>query len=207
MTATLTDRAEVCFRRHLDGDRAGFDDLVKLATPLLWHVARSQGLDLQLAEDVVQRGWLALVRHGESIQEPRAVVSWLVTTVRRDAWRATRRDRPVRSDDLSATIGQVDPADTNWVASGTAGPGPAAAAELDEEARVLWAHVQELPERCQTLLRVIAFADRPDYAAISEALGMPVGSIGPTRGRCLAKLRAALEQDKSWEFELLGGAE
>jgi len=53
---------------------------------------------------------------------------------------------------------------------------------------------------------VIAFADRPDYAAISEALGMPVGSIGPTRGRCLAKLRKALEQDATWDFEVLGGA-
>ena len=47
-------------------------------------------------------------------------------------------------------------------------------------------------------LAVIAFADRPDYAAIAEALGMPVGSIGPTRGRCLAKLRAALEADPTW---------
>jgi len=206
MSATLTDRAEVCFRRHLAGDRSGFDDLVEVVTPLLWHVARSQGLDRQLAEDVVQRGWLALVRKAESINEPRAVVSWLVTTVRRDAWRARRRDRPVRGDDLGATIGQVDPADTDWVATATPTPGPDAVAEMDEEARVLWAHVQELSERCQALLRVIAFSDRPDYATISEALGMPVGSIGPTRGRCLAKLRAALEHDDQWDFELLGGA-
>ena len=57
----------------------------------------------------------------------------------------------------------------------------------------------ELPERCRRLLRVIAFADRPDYAAVAEALGMPVGSIGPTRGRCLAKLRAQLAADPAWE--------
>ena len=63
---------------------------------------------------------------------------------------------------------------------------------------VLWTHVQDLSERCRRLLAVIAFADRPDYAAIAEALGMPVGSIGPTRGRCLAKLRAALEADPTW---------
>lgn len=206
MSQTLTDRAEACFRRHLDGDRSGFDDLVNVVTPLLWHVARGQGLDRQLAEDVVQRGWLALVRKADSINEPRAVVSWLVTTVRRDAWRARRRDRPVRSDDLGASIGQVDPAMTDWVATATPARGPDEAVEMDAEARVLWAHVQELPERCQALLRVIAFADRPDYAAISEALGMPVGSIGPTRGRCLAKLRKALEQDATWDFEVLGGA-
>jgi DNA-directed RNA polymerase specialized sigma24 family protein len=64
---------------------------------------------------------------------------------------------------------------------------------------VLWRHVAGLSERCRYLLRVIAFADRPDYAAIAEALGMPVGSIGPTRGRCLAALRAALVLDPAYE--------
>ena len=58
--------------------------------------------------------------------------------------------------------------------------------------------MQQLPERCQTLLRVIAFAAKPDYAQIARALGMPVGSIGPTRGRCLAKLRLALAADPRW---------
>ncbi len=67
----------------------------------------------------------------------------------------------------------------------------------DTEAR-LWQHVAQLPERCQALLRVIAFADRPDYASVAEALGMPVGSIGPTRGRCLAKLREQLTNDPGW---------
>jgi DNA-directed RNA polymerase specialized sigma24 family protein len=64
----------------------------------------------------------------------------------------------------------------------------------------LWQHIGELPERCRELLRVIAFADRPDYAAIAQSLGMPVGSIGPTRGRCLAKLRAQLDADPQWEM-------
>jgi DNA-directed RNA polymerase specialized sigma24 family protein len=63
----------------------------------------------------------------------------------------------------------------------------------------LWEHITRLPERCQALLRVIAFADRPDYAEVAAALGMPVGSIGPTRGRCLAKLRAQLANDPAWE--------
>ena len=63
----------------------------------------------------------------------------------------------------------------------------------------LWQHIAQLSERCRALLRVIAFADRPDYAAVAEALGMPVGSIGPTRGRCLAKLRQQLANDPAWE--------
>jgi DNA-directed RNA polymerase specialized sigma24 family protein len=64
----------------------------------------------------------------------------------------------------------------------------------------LWQHIARLPERCRALLRVIAFADRPDYAAVAQSLGMPVGSIGPTRGRCLAKLRRQLATDPSWEM-------
>ncbi len=64
--------------------------------------------------------------------------------------------------------------------------------------RVLWRNVAKLSERCRQLLRVIAFAERPDYATLSSALGMPVGSIGPTRGRCLAKLRMLLASDPEW---------
>ena len=61
-----------------------------------------------------------------------------------------------------------------------------AGAEADD---VLWRAVRRLPERCQTLLRVIAFAAKPDYALIARSLGMPVGSIGPSRARALQKLR------------------
>jgi DNA-directed RNA polymerase specialized sigma24 family protein len=69
----------------------------------------------------------------------------------------------------------------------------------DSRQRRLWEHVGALSDRCRELMRVIAFADRPDYAFIAESLGMPVGSIGPTRGRCLAKLRQVLASDPHWE--------
>ena len=67
-----------------------------------------------------------------------------------------------------------------------------------QEQGLLWRHFKDLPERCQQLLRVIALAERPDYAQVADALGMPVGSIGPTRGRCLAKLKLALLGDPGW---------
>ena len=70
---------------------------------------------------------------------------------------------------------------------------------LAEKQRVLWQHVQELTPRCRELLRVIAFSDRADYTQLAQALGMPVGSIGPTRGRCLGKLRTSLTADPRWE--------
>ena len=65
--------------------------------------------------------------------------------------------------------------------------------------QTLWRHIEQLSDRCRTLLRVIAFADRPDYAELAKSLGMPQGSIGPTRGRCLAKLRVLLADDPAWE--------
>ena len=64
--------------------------------------------------------------------------------------------------------------------------GPESAALASAEGRVIWRHIESLSERCRSLLRVVAFSDRPDYASVAQALGMPVGSIGPTRGRCLA---------------------
>ena len=67
-----------------------------------------------------------------------------------------------------------------------------ALAMRDDEAARLWGAVASVDERCRKLLRVVAFMDRPDYHSLSQDLDMPVGSIGPTRARCLAKVRSAL---------------
>jgi DNA-directed RNA polymerase specialized sigma24 family protein len=63
---------------------------------------------------------------------------------------------------------------------------------MDDERRALWEAIGKLSRRCQELLRIVAFVPRPDYQALAAQLGMPTGSIGPTRGRCLAKLRTLL---------------
>ena len=181
---TLSTRAAAAFRGYRDGDVRAMDELVDLLTPVLWHTARAQGAADQIAQDAVQTAWLRLVEGAERIKDPQAVMGWLIVTVRRECWRSTRVAG--RTDaELDETTPDVQ-------------PDPAAVTVRKEDHRVLWAHVQRLTPRCQALLRVIAFADKPDYAAVSEALKMPVGSIGPTRGRCLAKLRAALADDPAW---------
>jgi RNA polymerase sigma factor (sigma-70 family) len=182
---SLAERAGHAFAVYRSGDTRGMDILVDLLTTILWHTARGQGLSSAAAQDVVQTAWLRLVEQADRIEDHRAVLGWLVVTVKRESWRvarASRRDEGVLDPELT------DPA-----------AGPEASALLGLRDRNLWAHLGDLDQRCQALLRVIAFADRPDYAAISVALGMPVGSIGPTRGRCLAKLRVALENDPAWE--------
>jgi RNA polymerase sigma factor (sigma-70 family) len=160
------------------------DELVRLMTPTLWHVARSYGLDAAVAQDVVQTTWLTLVRRHESIIDPQAVSGWLTMCARREAWRVGklhRRADATEPDAIETHLPVHESAEQIVVA--------------DDDCRRLWHAVALLNERCQRLLRIVAFADRPDYAAISQDLGMPIGSIGPTRQRCLAKLRASLEGD------------
>lgn len=186
---SLAARAGHIFAAYRAGDEARMAQLVSILTPILWHTARASRLDNATAEDVLQTVWLTLVRKADTITEPLAILQWLVVTTKREAWRVAKGQTRVRPEDLeSATLPVADPT-----------------ADVEDEVirgetkSTLWRHIEQLPERCRTLLRVIAFADRPDYADLAKALGMPQGSIGPTRGRCLAKLRILLANDPSWE--------
>ncbi len=185
-----TDRAaRVAARleRARNGEIGALSDVVRELNPLLWHVARGEGLTAEEAADVVQTTWLELLRRLHEIRSPHALTSWLATATRREAWRVrelSRRQAPDGAAQLESALDQ--------------GPGPADRLLADERDRVLWQHFQRLPERCRRLLRIVAQVGRPDYSAVAEALGMPVGSIGPTRGRCLAKLREMLLADPGW---------
>ena len=179
--------AGAAFAAYRSGDPYRLGELVSVTTPILWHTVRSYRLDAATAEDVLQSTWLALVRRADHIEDPRAILQWLIVTARREAWRvstASRRTEPSawEGDEFSAPVDDQ----------------PEVIAVRTAQDRLLWEHIRTLSARCQQLLRVIAFSDRPDYEAISKALGIPVGSIGPTRGRCLAKLRTSLATDATW---------
>jgi RNA polymerase sigma factor (sigma-70 family) len=171
--ATLLDGAR-------SGDRGSVDAIVRELTPLLWHVARSQGLDRESSADVVQTTWFRLFGSLHGIHTPQALTTWLVTVTKREAWKTARtyREQPTDSD-LFADLTDPMPTPEDRVVAASAN-------------RELWTTLKRLPERCQRLLRVVAFVHRPDYREVGAALGMPVGAIGPTRGRCLAKLRTLL---------------
>ena len=179
---TLAGRAFAAYR---SGDRERLSELVDLVSPVLWNAARSQGAQPGTCEDAVQTAFLQLVDRAESIKEPAAVLGWLVVVVKREVWRLSRGAR------REFGVEEVPEAPSQQL-------DPEAQSILSERQRVLWSHISSLTPRCQELLRVIAFADRPDYAAIAESLGIPVGSIGPTRGRCLQKLRTVLGSDPGW---------
>lgn len=166
-----------------DGEPSCFDALVRLLTPILWQMVRAYGLQRATAEDVLQDVWLTLARDPGQVRDPRSVGGWLLTTARRRAWRAAAPARDV-------PVGDGAPERAESVATRSA-----ESLALDDLAgRRLWAAVAALPERCRRLLRIVAFDDRPDYARIAADLNMPVGSIGPTRRRCLERLRSRLDE-------------
>jgi RNA polymerase sigma factor (sigma-70 family) len=180
-SSALYDAATDAFRRWRAGDDAALDELVRMMSPVLWHVVRATGLDREAAEDVVQNTWLTLVRSAESVRDAQAITRWLCTAARREAWRVSKaatRTRPVEDEVLDARM----PVQIS----------PEAEVVSDDEKALLWRALSRLPERCQKLLRIVAWEPRPDYSSVAEGLDMPIGSIGPTRRRCLDKLRVEL---------------
>jgi len=166
-------------RAAADGDRAAWDRLVDRYNGLVWSVARSHRLSTADASDVVQTSWLRLVEHLDRLQDPERVGAWLATTARREALRALRHaSRQIVTEELPevAVEGQLD-----------------AGLLVRERDRALWQAFGGLSERCQALLRILVSDPPPSYDEVSAALDMPIGSIGPTRARCLERLRGLAE--------------
>jgi RNA polymerase sigma factor (sigma-70 family) len=165
------------------GDQSAWESIVAAYSGLVWSVARGYRLDAAAAADVFQGTWLRLVEHLDDIRDGERLGGWLATTARREALgllRRARRDLPV--DNIGEMTGIPEQL--------------SAAADEDllrsEDQRALWAAFGQLSGSCQRLLRLL-FADPPiAYRDVSMALDIPVGSIGPTRSRCLASLRTLL---------------
>jgi RNA polymerase sigma factor (sigma-70 family) len=180
MTDTFSVTASL-LARAAQGDQRAWDQLVDGHTRLLWAVARSFRLDAADANDVVQTTWLRLVEHLDRIEDPSRLVGWLVTTARREAMRVLRRsgrERPAVEESMLERADDSPPVDTALL--------------LDERNAALWHAYEQLGDKCRQLLRVAVYEPQA-YEEISAALGMPIGSIGPTRRRCLTQLRTLLE--------------
>jgi RNA polymerase sigma factor (sigma-70 family) len=164
----------------LHGDHASWDRLVDRYTPLLLSVVRRHRLQGDDAEDVVQTVWLRLVEKLGSIREPEALPGWILTTARNECLHLIRARRSVSPTDLE---------DRGW----PDGAGPAAVdSDLLEAERheALLAALAGLPERQRALLLLLIEDPPLSYEEISSRMGLPVGSIGPTRARAVARIRA-----------------
>jgi len=168
------------------GDRASWDVLVERFNGLVWSVARSFRLSDEDAADVVQTTWLRLLDHLDRIDDPTRLGSWLATTARHESLHTLRR---TSREPVLDVIAIMDPLPD---------PRPPLDHEILRRERdtALWELFERLSDGCRRLLRIMVATPPPSYADIAAALDMPVGSIGPTRARCLATLRAlAVESD------------
>jgi RNA polymerase sigma factor (sigma-70 family) len=171
-------------RRAATGDREAWTDLVNAYSALIFSIARAHRLDAADATDVSQTTWLRLVEHIDRLDDPSKVGAWLATTARRESLRV-----------IGVSARQIPTADEAQLE-----PRVPTASEVDvtllaaERAGQLHEALSQLPDRCSRMLLLLMGDEPVSYNALSERLDMPIGSIGPTRARCLRKLRAILDQ-------------
>jgi len=161
-----------------DGDASAWTALVERYAPLVWSTCRAHRLGTADAEDVGQTVWLALIEHLPGIRVPAALPGWILTSTRRECLRVLRLARRTQPDDA---VGDTA-ADDGWEDVDEH-------LEASERNVALRAAFAQLPPRCQHLLSLLMHDPPLPYSVISSRLGLPKGSLGPMRARCLERLR------------------
>jgi len=166
--------------RARNGDQRAWDALVERYAPLVWSICRRHQLGDADAKDVSQNVWLRLVDQLGSLRDPAAIPGWLATTTQRECGRAVRAARSPWAAALAPEIENIPDVEIGMA---------------EEELLVAERHAalreafSQLPPCCQQLIALLIEDPPVPYAQISARLGIPVGSIGPSRGRCLERLR------------------
>ena len=164
----------------LAGDRAAWDEVVARYGRLVYAIPFRCGLDASDADDVFQNVFTILLRRLEGLRDQTRLSSWLITTTYRESWRHSREKR------------RGGPLDEDLVHEGAPPLEEVVRGEREQQVREA---LSALDDRCQALLTALFLdPDEADYATIADRLGMPIGSIGPTRARCFRKLETALAE-------------
>ncbi len=164
------------------GSQDAWNALVDRYGRLVWSVVRGFRLDSATAADVNQTVWLRLIEHCGRIRNPDGLASWLATTARNESIRASRRLSRSIPTEFSVEIAddQVPSIDERILD--------------DEELREVLGAFDEMSEKCRELLGLLCSDPPLEYEEIADVLEMAIGSIGPTRARCLERLRRLLER-------------
>jgi len=165
--------------RAAEGDQEAWDALVDRFSQMVWSIARGFRLDDATAKDVTQTVWLRLVENLDRITDPERLPGWLATTCRREALRV----KGVR-ERMIPTEFEYDIADET--------PSLEAMLVEDEQAREVLVAFEALSEDCRQLLRLLCTDPPLSYEEIAEIVGRPIGSLGPTRSRCLDRLKTGM---------------
>jgi RNA polymerase sigma factor (sigma-70 family) len=160
------------------GDQTAWSDLVARFRGRVIRVARAHGLDPHQADDVAQETWLRLFRNLDTVRDPFSLGAWIETTARRESLRALvgRRREELTGEDVGVERPVLDDGD----------------AELEERKAALAGGLRKLNRRQRALMESLLAEPAPSYAELSARIGIPIGSIGPTRGRCVKRLRQEL---------------
>ncbi|HRF58838.1 MAG TPA: sigma-70 family RNA polymerase sigma factor [Fimbriimonadaceae bacterium] len=168
------------------GDRRAWNELVEGTESLVYSIPRRMGLSPEDCEDVFQDTFLSLLKNLDRIQDPFALPRWLGVTASNFALQIVRvRSRAQLQDLADASLEDL-----------IAGEELAAdrSAETAERADLARIAIDALPEKCRKLLTLLFFEDKMDYQTVADMLGIPIGAIGPTRARCLEKVRVRLKE-------------
>ena len=186
MSASDPATEQELIERCLAGDDAAWGELVARSQGLVYSVPRRMGLRPEDAAEVFQTVWILLYQRLASVRDPARLGGWLLTTATRESVRASRR---ARRDALRGEGGDAPEADVR-----DARPLADEDREALERAQILRSALSELSERCRLLLEAFLADDEPNYRDVARRLGIPIGSIGPTRARCFARLRELLAE-------------
>jgi RNA polymerase sigma factor (sigma-70 family) len=172
------------------GDQLAWEKLIRRYQRLIYAIPLRAGLDEDQAADIFQDVFTTLFQKLDDLEEPEKLHAWLVTTTRRKTWRLISQThttpRPASDMDLH---------EDEAFAIRDERPLPDEELLILEEQHRIRTAVSLLDERCRTLLQLLFYrGEPPSYAEIAESLGIPEGSIGPTRARCLAKLLRILDK-------------
>ena len=164
----------VLLREALQGDRDAWATLVNRHSGLIWSIARRHSLNDAQGADIMQITALRLIERGHQVRDPEKLSQWIAAVARNECRRMLR----VREIAVPDRLNQEEP-EENGVDHGLI------TAELRQTVTDALA---DLPPRCRELLTLLFVSDQPNYEELSRQLGIPIGSIGPTRGRCLDRL-------------------
>lgn len=173
---TTTDLVDAA----LHGDRTAWNAIVDRYNRLVWSVVRGYRLGDASAADVAQTVWLRLVENLDRIREPERLPSWLAATARNEALRVLRSSQRMVPTEFDFDLEDESVADVDETLI------------RDERLARLGAAFKKISADCRQLLRLLATDPPLDYDTISELIGRPKGSIGPTRARCISKLHRVL---------------
>lgn len=180
-----SDLVSSLVRAAASGDAQAWEQLVDRFASLVWSICRAHRLTDEDAADAAQLTWLHLLEHLDRIRDPQRLAGWLATTCRRECQALLRKSRSsvsVEQEHLERLVGGSSPADEPVLAA--------------EEHAALWEAFQRLSAWCQQVLRELVIDPDdgpPSYRLAAARLQVPVGSLGPTRARCLRQLRNLLD--------------